>query len=68
VSLSRVLGTVGKLSARRGAWAWFRGIWTYGEKVIGFQSFSMNKKINKKLLLTFCLWQLHTGTLVLPLR
>jgi len=38
----RMLGTVGKLSARRGARAWFRGIPTNGEKVIEFQSFSNN--------------------------
>jgi len=42
-----LLGTVGKPSARRGAWALFRGVWTYGGKVIEFQSFSMNKKIRK---------------------
>jgi len=45
-----VLGTVGKPLVRRGAWAWFRGILTYGGKVIEFQSFSMNKK---KLKITF---------------
>jgi len=32
----RVLGTVGKLSSRRGAWAWFRRVWTYDGKVIEF--------------------------------
>jgi len=32
-----VLGTVGKLSARRGAQALFHGIWTYGGKVMDFQ-------------------------------
>jgi len=42
-----MLGTVGKPSVRRGAWAWFHGIPTYGGKVIEFQSFSMNKKIKK---------------------
>jgi len=39
-----VHGTVGKLLARRGAWAWFRSVWTYGGKIIEFQSFSMNEK------------------------
>jgi len=39
-----VLGIVGKLSARRGARAWFCGIPTYDGKVIEFQSFPMNKK------------------------
>jgi hypothetical protein len=29
----RVLGLFGKLSRRRGAWAWFHGIWTCGVKV-----------------------------------
>jgi len=59
-----MLGTVGKPLARRDAWALSRGIWTYGGKVIEFQSFSMNKKIRKYLLLTFCVWQRHMGTLV----
>jgi len=49
VSLGHVLGTVGKPSVRRGAWAWFRGIPSYSGKVIEFQSFSMNKKIKKYL-------------------
>jgi len=51
VSSGCMLGTVGKLSARKGARAWFCGIPTYGGKahgkVIEFQSFSMNKKIRK---------------------
>jgi len=59
-----VLGTNGKPSVRRGARALFYSVWTYGGKVIEFQSFSMNIKIKKQLLQTFCLWQLHTGTLV----
>jgi len=42
-----VLGTVGKPSARKGARALFRVIWTNGGKDIEFQSFSMNKKIKK---------------------
>jgi len=62
--VGQVVGTVGKPSARRGARAWFRGIPTYSKKVIEFQSFSMNKKIRKLLLLPFCLWQRHTGILV----
>jgi len=44
VSSGRVLGTVGKVLARRGARAWFCVVWTYGGKVIEFQSFSMDKK------------------------
>jgi len=42
-----MLGTVGKPLARRGARAWFHSVWTYGGKMIEFQSFSMNKKIKK---------------------
>jgi len=34
-----VLGTVGKPSASTGARALFRGVWTYGGKVMDFQSF-----------------------------
>jgi len=37
VSSGRYLGTAGKLSVRRGAWALFCGIWTYGGKVMDFQ-------------------------------
>jgi len=43
-----MLDAVGKPSVRRGARALFRSIWTYGGKVIEFQSFSMNKKIKNK--------------------
>jgi len=32
-----VLGTLGKPLARRGAWALFHGVWTYGGKVMDFQ-------------------------------
>jgi len=42
-----MLGIVGRPLARRGAKALFRSIWTYGGKMIEFQSFSMNKKIRK---------------------
>jgi hypothetical protein len=28
----RILGVFGKLSRRRGAWAWFHGIWNCGAK------------------------------------
>jgi len=38
---------------------------TYDENVIEFQSFPMNKKKRKLLLLAFCLWERHTGTLVI---
>jgi len=34
VSPGGVLGTVGKPSVRRGAWALFHGVQTYGVKVI----------------------------------
>jgi len=34
-----MLGIAGKPSARKGAKALFRGVWTYGMKVIEFQSF-----------------------------
>ncbi len=30
----RVLGLFGKLSRRRGAWAWFHDVWTCGAKVL----------------------------------
>jgi len=30
----RVLGVFGKLSMRRGAWAWFHDVWTCGAKVL----------------------------------
>ena len=42
-----MLGIIGKPLARRGARAWFRIIWTYGVKVIEFQSFRGLKKIEK---------------------
>jgi hypothetical protein len=32
----RVLGVFGKLSMRRGAWAWFHDVWTCGAKVIEY--------------------------------
>jgi len=38
-SSSCILGTVKKIYVRRGAQAWFRGVWTYGVKVIEFRSF-----------------------------
>jgi len=37
-----VLSIVGKLFARRGAWALFHGIGTYGLKDIEFQNLLMN--------------------------
>jgi len=51
-SFGDILGTVGKPSARKGAWALIRGVWTYNGKVIEFQSFSMNKKIRGHTSLT----------------
>jgi hypothetical protein len=29
-------GVFGKLSTRRGAWAWFYGVWTCGAKVLEY--------------------------------
>jgi hypothetical protein len=34
--VDHVLGVVGKLSMRRGAWAWFHDIWTCGAKVFEY--------------------------------
>jgi hypothetical protein len=31
-----VLGLFGKLSTRRGAWAWFHDVWTCGAKVLEY--------------------------------
>ncbi len=31
-----ILGVFGKLSMRRGAWAWFHGVWTCGAKVLEY--------------------------------
>jgi len=31
-ALDHILGLFGKLSRRKGAWAWFHGIWTCGAK------------------------------------
>ncbi len=31
-----VLGVFGKLSMRRGAWAWFHDVWTYDAKVLEY--------------------------------
>ncbi len=31
-----LLGLFGKLSRRRGAWAWFCGVWTCGAKVLEY--------------------------------
>ena len=42
-----MLGTVGKVSVRRGAQAWFRGIWSYKVKIVEFQSYFLNKNIKE---------------------
>jgi len=34
--LDCVLGVFGKLSMRKGTWAWFHGDWTCGAKVIEY--------------------------------
>ncbi len=52
MSPGRVFGTVGKLSARRGARALFRDVWIHGVKVIEFQSFFLSKKIRKLIFLS----------------
>jgi hypothetical protein len=31
-----VLGLFGKFSRRRGAWAWFHGVWTCGVEVLEY--------------------------------
>jgi len=35
-ALDHILGLFGKLSRRRGALAWFHGVWTYGAEVLGY--------------------------------
>jgi hypothetical protein len=35
-ALDCVLGAFGKLSTRRGAWAWFHDVWTCGAKVLEY--------------------------------
>jgi hypothetical protein len=43
-----VLGVFGKLSIRRGAWAWFNDIWTCGAKVLEYWMISSLKiKLNR---------------------
>jgi hypothetical protein len=42
-----VLGVFGKLSTRRAAWAWFHGVWTWGEKALEYgMIFSLKIKLN----------------------
>ena len=60
-----MLGIIGKPLARKGARAWFRVIWTYGVKVIEFQSFCELKKNLKTFFLTVAMAQ---GTLVLMIK
>ncbi len=55
-----VLGLFGKLSTRRGAWAWFHDVWTCGAKVLEYWMISSLKtnlncslKISEEL---ECLW------------
>jgi hypothetical protein len=44
----RVLGLFGKLSRRRGASAWFHGIWTRGAKVLEYWMISsLETKLNR---------------------
>jgi hypothetical protein len=43
----RLLGVFGKLSTRRGAWAWFRDVWTCSAKVLEYRRISSLKiKLN----------------------
>ncbi len=35
-ALELVLGVFGKLSTRRGAWAWLHNVWTCGAKVLEY--------------------------------
>jgi len=35
-ALDCVLGVLGKLLTRRGAWAWFHGVWTCNAKVLEY--------------------------------
>jgi hypothetical protein len=45
---NRILGLFGKLSTRRGAWAWFHDIWTRGAKVLEYWMISSLKiKLNQ---------------------
>jgi len=44
-----VLGIVGKYLARKGALAWFRGIWSYGVKSVKFQSYFLTEKLKTLL-------------------
>jgi hypothetical protein len=42
-----VLGLFGKLSTRRGVWAWFHGVWTCGAKILEYWMISSLKiKLN----------------------
>jgi len=59
-----VLGTIGKPSVRTDARALIHGIWTYGGKVIEFQSFYDLLKLENYFYLHFACVQRHTGTLV----
>ncbi len=44
---NRILGLFGKLSMRRGAWAWFHEVWTCGAKVLEYWIiFSLKIKLN----------------------
>jgi hypothetical protein len=42
-----VLGLFGKISRRRGALAWFHGVWTCGAKVLEYRMiFALKIKLN----------------------
>ncbi len=46
-ALDRVVGIFGKLSAKRGAWAWYHDIWTCNAKVFEYwMIFSLKNKLN----------------------
>jgi hypothetical protein len=47
---NHLLGLFGKLSRRRGAWAWFHDVWTCGAKVLEYEWF-LHWKLNQN-----CSW------------
>ncbi len=49
-----ILDLFGKLSRRRGAWAWFHGVWTCGAKVLEYWMIS---SLEMKLNLSWKFWK-----------
>jgi hypothetical protein len=58
----RILGVFGKLLMRRGAWAWFNGIWTSRAKVLEYWMIS---SLKFKLNCSWKFWRNWTMSLVL---